>query len=81
MEKDIVLLKKKIYKEENHERKNNLVIVRLKNDAKVQDNVKQVLTKLNVRVDNYKIEVQPMAESDKPVIITIFPNEQLPNQV
>lgn len=58
-----------------------MVFVGLKNDAEVQDNVKNVLTKLNVRVDNYKIEVQQVPESDKPVIMIIFPNQELPNQV
>lgn len=52
----------------------------LQNDAKIQDNARKLLAKLNVRVDICQIVVQSVSESNQPVVTTItFPGEESNN--
>lgn len=81
MEKEITVLKKKIMKEENQERRKNVIITGIKSNKDLEINVKKIISKLKVPAVNFNMVVLPSKVPDKEVIIVKFENEDQRNQM
>nr|CAI5836230.1 unnamed protein product [Callosobruchus analis] len=81
LEKEIGYMKKKIIKEEQEERKKNVIVTGIKGDNDAEANIKKVLTKLGEDKEDYKVSVLPTAKPNSSVIIVQFSTAEKRNKV